>query len=111
MHRPVTKRERQPDGTLLIEGVLGDGLPDEDGTVLDRDWLYEAACTWLAQAPGVWTGTPGLSATVAGAGEAVWTSGPVVYMRCRIQTLPSASTLADVPELAVGLGIAKPVYD
>ncbi|WP_030237894.1 hypothetical protein [Streptomyces sp. NRRL S-350] len=50
---PITKSEKQPDGTLLVYGPAATSALDRDNQRLDQDWLDRAMPAWMSEGGNV----------------------------------------------------------
>ncbi|MFI8459033.1 hypothetical protein [Kitasatospora sp. NPDC085464] len=50
---PITKSEKQPDGTLLVYGPAATSALDRDKQRLDQDWLDRAMPAWMSEGGNV----------------------------------------------------------
>ena len=47
IYRSIDKMEKQPDGTLMVEGIATDDTLDSDQQVCDPEWLKSAMPDWF----------------------------------------------------------------
>jgi hypothetical protein len=88
-------------GEVYIMGQLGDGTADEDGQILDPQWLCIAASTWRWHTGGMMPPD--------GIADQVWQDGDVTRVRGRVFGARAAALAAKGTTAAFSLGIAWPV--
>ena len=103
--RKITSAEWDGDD-LVVSGSLGDGTPDEDGMVVDPEWLYDAAGCWLLTGGGIRIGKYG---SVVGAGTGVSRHGGAVRIAARITNRQVADMIVTEAVTAFTIGIVRPV--
>jgi hypothetical protein len=90
-----------------IYGWLANGLPDEDGQILDPDWLWEAAGDWLERS-GVFLLNGDPRSAVGRAGELHRGDDGSVWLRARISGRHAVELIRDGDAASYGLGFARP---
>jgi hypothetical protein len=90
-----------------ILGCLADGRPDEDGQILDLDWLWNAVGRWLETSGTLRLGA-GIVEVAGTVRELVRGEGGAVCLRAVVVT-PEAVAAVREGTVKYGFGITRPV--